>query len=191
VKISVPLWLWPWPQAKRTQAQIALNKTLVRELEQQARIVALKDEVIATRDETIRILGYELRSAVGAQGGALSSQKPDWVLVGIPRPGLGVRVWASRELSGTAFDMTPMDQPPPRWVIKATMAQALTVDEPDYASAMAKVAAIWKNWDRSQEKTYDPRPSMRELEDDNRDRLRLAEAARLAAIEAPGDGRTH
>lgn len=102
-------------------------------------------------DDRVAYLEAELRRLAGPQGAALSTQKPDWVLVGIPRPGVGVRVWASRELAGTSFDMTPMEQPPPRWVIRATMAQALTVDEPDYGAAMARVTQIWHNWDREQE----------------------------------------
>ena len=55
--------------------------------------------------------------------------------------------------------MTPMDQPPPRWVIKATMAQALTVDEPDYGAAMARVTGIWRNWDREGRQCPRPRGS--------------------------------
>lgn len=174
MKINVPWWLFPWPQAKRAAAHIALSKAFTRELEQQARVLLDRDRRIDDLCETARqdiatiaYLESELRKATGTVTGALSSQKPDWVLVGIPRPGRGVRVWASRELSGTAFDMTPMDEPPPRWLIKATMAQALTVDEPGYAEAMAKVSTIWANWDRaSQEKhTADVgRPKLRELD---------------------------
>lgn len=161
MKIDVPWWLFPWPQARRTRQHILLNKAMMRELELQARWLRERDQRIddlcetADQDiETIARLESELRKATGTVTGALSSQKPDWVLVGIPRPGRGVRVWASRELSGTAFDMTPLDEPPPRWQIKATMAQALTVDEPDYGAAMAKITVIWRNWDRAQEKTY-------------------------------------
>jgi hypothetical protein len=172
MKITVPWWLWPWPQAKRNQAHIALGKALTRELEQQAADYEQRiDDLCETARQdmaTIAHLEGELLKATSTVTGALSTQRPDWVLVGIPRPGAGVRVWASRELSGTAFDMTPMDEPPPRWQIKATMAQALTVDEADYAVAMAKISTIWQNWDRTaREETHTAdagRPRLRELD---------------------------
>lgn len=157
---SLPWWVNPWPIARNARSQLALNRALVRELDDQVKMKTAAETRCA-------YLEGELRSAVGAAGGALSSQKPDWILVGIPRPGRGVRVWASRELSGTAFDMTPVDEPPPRWQIKATMAQALTVDEADYGAAMAKITMIWRNWDRAQEEKTVVRPAsprLRELD---------------------------
>jgi hypothetical protein len=137
---------WPW----RTRRQLTdVIKGLTAELTDREREIGGLQLNIDLNVRTIQALEAELRRLAGTERGAmLSTQKPDWILVGIPRPGVGVRVWASRELAGTSFDMTPMDQPPPRWLIKATMAQALTVDEPGYAEAMAKVSAIWANWDR-------------------------------------------
>ena len=136
----------PW----KTRAQLAdVVRLLTDELTDRERRIG---ELCTTADadqQTIAFLEAELRRLAGTEHTAmLSTHKPDWVLVGIPRPGRGVRVWASRELAGTAFDMTPMDQPPPRWKITATMQQALTVDEPGYAPAMAKISEIWANWDR-------------------------------------------
>jgi hypothetical protein len=144
-------WRWPW----RTRQQLRkVISGLTDELTDRERRITDLCETAAQDQTTIAFLEGELRRLSGTQHSAmLSTQRPDWVLVGIPRPGVGVRVWASRELAGTSFDMTPMDQPPPRWVIKATMAQALTVDEPDYGAAMAKITEIWRNWDAEAART--------------------------------------
>jgi hypothetical protein len=146
---------WPRRLPWRTRRQLAdVIRLMTAELTDRERRIS---ELCTTAEQdtaTIAFLEAELRRLAGTERGAmLSTQKPDWVLVGIPRPGVGVRVWASRELAGTSFDMTPMDQPPPRWKIAATMAQALTVDEPDYGAAMAKITEIWHNWDREAART--------------------------------------
>jgi hypothetical protein len=149
--VKVPWWLRPWGEVLRLRRAVDYHANEADRLAEGNNSLAAK---LRVQSETVLFLEAELRRLAGTERGAmLSTQKPDWVLVGIPRPGVGVRVWASRELSGTAFDMTPMDQPPPRWKITATMAQALTVDEPDYGAAMAKVTQIWHNWDAEAART--------------------------------------
>lgn len=141
-------WLNPWREVSRLRKAVDYHAADAERLNEGNESLARK---LQDSEITVAYLEAELRRLAGTEGSAmLSTQKPDWVLVGIPHPGTGVRVWASRELAGTSFDMTPMEQPPPRWVIRATMAQALTVDEPGYGEAMAKITQIWHNWDREQ-----------------------------------------
>jgi hypothetical protein len=130
-------WL-PW----KTRAQLrGVIRLMTIELE-------MRDQALAEALRRADDLASQVRRLQGGTGAnAPSSQKPDFVLVGIPRPGAGVRLWASRELAGTSFDMTAMDDPPPRWMIRAVMAQALAIDKPTYPEAMAQMATIWRNWD--------------------------------------------
>jgi hypothetical protein len=104
-----------------------------------------RSALASSADDNAR-LRHQLAGVTGM--GAPSSQRPDWVMVGIPRPGVGVRIIASRQLSGTSFDMTAMEDPPPRWVIRAIMEQALFVDKSTYQIAIMEIGQIWANWDR-------------------------------------------
>lgn len=75
---------------------------------------------------------------------------PEFVLIGIDRKGAGKRLIASRDLPGAALGMTAMDDPPPRFQIRAVLARTLFIDKPTYSEAMARMAEIWRNWDRDE-----------------------------------------
>jgi hypothetical protein len=54
---------------------------------------------------------------------------------------------ASQDLGKTAFGMTEMNDPPPRWKISSVMANMLIIDKPDYPQALARLFEILANQD--------------------------------------------
>ena len=132
----LPWWLRPWGayiSAHRAFVVAHLNEI------QQAKIIRKQDRDIDDLKHEIR------RLRLGSGEGMPSTQEPDFVIVGIPRPGMGVRVIASQKLGGVRFDMTPMGEQP-EWVIRAQMGQALFADKPTYPEAITHVLTIWQNW---------------------------------------------
>jgi hypothetical protein len=146
----LPWWMRPWG------AFISLRRSHMHELavgEARTRLLHYAES------EVSRLQAEVSRLSLGAGSGMPSTGEPDFVLVGVQRPpGMGVRVIASRKLAGAMFDMTSMEDPPPRWVIRATMAQALFVDKPSYPEAIAHIGTIWANWDHGRETRTDPPP---------------------------------
>ena len=146
----LPWWLRPWG-AFRSQRR-GLIAAHVNEAHQ-ARIINEQDIRIDSLMAEIR------RLRLGSGEGMPSTGEPDFVIVGVQRPaGMGVRVIASRKLAGVKFDMTAFDDPPPRWVIRATMAQALFVDKLSYGEAIEHIGGIWANWDGDGAPGWQARP---------------------------------
>jgi hypothetical protein len=136
----VPWWLNPWRMVRDYRKAALYDSNLIRR----------QEEIIDRQDSEIADLMTDNRKLrLGSGEGVLSTFEPDFVIVGIPRPGVGVRVIASQKLAGTRFDMTPMGEQP-EWVIKAIMAQTLFVDKPTYPEAIAQISTIWANWARNQ-----------------------------------------
>src|SRR5690348_16439033 len=94
----LPWWLRPWGAAISSQRAFVVAH--LNEI-QQAKIIREQDRRIDGLNSEISKL------RLGSGQGMPSTQEPDFVMVGIPRPGAGVRVIASRKLTGTKFDMTP------------------------------------------------------------------------------------
>lgn len=166
--ITIPWWLRPWSevrglrayasrQRRDLQARIdSLHQTAGRDIKT---IRDLRDELARADCEIGSLRGQLAASVTGARtsGAALSTAAPEFVLVGIPRgAGLGKRLQASRDITVTAFAMTEIDDPPPRWKIGAIMERLLVIDKPTYGEALAHLATIWSNWDR------DERPVIRD-----------------------------
>jgi hypothetical protein len=142
---KLPWWLDPWMAYLGACRSLAHADILA---EAQAKIIREQDRKIDSLNAEIRKL------RLGSGQGMPSTQEPDFVMVGIPRPGMGVRVIASRKLSGTKFDMTTHPSRPggsePVWTIRALMERALFVDKPSYPEAVAHVGTVWANWDRAE-----------------------------------------
>jgi hypothetical protein len=136
--MRIPWWLNPW----RETAQLRQERdALTRQVDN------LLDDVTYAQEQSARLL--QLVDQLRADpGGTPSTGKVEFVLVGIDRMGAGKRLIASRELTGTRFDMTAIHEPPPRHVIKATMERALFIDGLAYSDAMDQLRTIWANWER-------------------------------------------
>jgi hypothetical protein len=138
--------IWPWStiahlkRANRTQADMIQRQALTAS--------QLKDELRSTRahrDSLLRTLDARLRSSTGDQHG---NAEPEFVIVGLDRPGQGKRIMASRHLTGTVLTMTDMSDPPPRWKVTAALGQMLIIDKPGYGDALLHMGTIWRNWER-------------------------------------------
>jgi hypothetical protein len=103
----------------------------------------LKADNGALRDQVRRLLKPDVPEGVTDMG-------LDFVMVGFDRgPGLGKRLMASRDLGKTAFGMTEMDDPPPRWKIQSVMANMVVMDERNHPDAMARLFGIWASQDEA------------------------------------------
>lgn len=131
-----------------------VNRKLRQAIASQSRMILNQSRVIGDVKAENRELKHKLSAYEGgtvAAGSALArhgSIVPEFVLAGFRRPGQGVRLIASRNLDGTDLTMTDMADPPPRWKLIAKLAQALTIDRPDYGSAIEEMSRIWRNWER-------------------------------------------
>jgi hypothetical protein len=72
---------------------------------------------------------------------------PEWVMVGVDVPA-GKRLYASRELKGTAFELA-VDQHlnGEGWHLETVMRNMLVITKPTYAECLAELMTIWRNWD--------------------------------------------
>jgi hypothetical protein len=103
-----------------------------------------------------------------------STGKPKFVMVGIDRPGGGVRLYASRDIperelrwglaTGRYGDATG-------WHIDAEMRRTLVTDADTWGQAFGRVFEIWENHDRE--------AAQAEIEDSRR--LRIGDSRRKAA----------
>jgi hypothetical protein len=82
---------------------------------------------------------------------AVSTGHPKFVMVGVDRPGGGVRLYASREIPERelAFALA-QDQygTATGWHIDAEMRHVLIIDKPTWGEAFAHAFMIWENADR-------------------------------------------
>jgi hypothetical protein len=153
----IPWWLNPWRAALSLRHACAEQGRIISN---QARTVhQVRDE---NRDLKAQIYRMQHPPAVSA-GSALalgSSIKPEFVLAGFTRGAAGVRLIASRNLDGTDLTMTGMSDPPPRWALHAKLGNALIIDKPDYGSAIAEMARIWRNWEAEDRKGVEQRKAI-------------------------------
>lgn len=161
--MNLPWWLNPWREVRR------LNDAAVRADYSLARMSGRLDEMCETARQDIATIetltgrNAELarQLAVAADAGPRSGKalvgweqqggaRPEFVLAGVDRGRAGgKRLYASKDLGGTAFGMTEMDDPPPRWKLSTAMERMLTIDKPTYGEALAHLMRIWSNWDRA------------------------------------------
>jgi hypothetical protein len=166
--IRLPWWLSPWREVRACRAA---NLRLL------GRLTKYAEDLDHSHHHSSR-LESELRSlrSLSAQDGMLSTQTPEFVIVGIPRPGMGVRLVASRDLGALAFGMTPTSTGGAQWKITATLDKTLFIDKPSYPEAFGHMSTIWRNWERDAEReqhkdmprlpagvTPVPRPPEREI----------------------------
>jgi len=140
-------WLNPWREARRLRQSAEGYELRIHDLCRGRDVDARK---IAELEREIRSLRGKLAAAVTdarTSGAALVIAGPEFVMVGTPRQG-GKRLHVSRDITVTAFAMTEIDDPPPRWKIGAIMEQLLVIDKPTYSECLAHLATIWANWDR-------------------------------------------
>jgi hypothetical protein len=70
--------------------------------------------------------------------------KPDWVMLGVPRaPGMGVRLYACKELPSADFQITEAGFEA-AWALDVTMKNVLVIDKPTYGEAIARLFEIWQ-----------------------------------------------
>lgn len=162
MRLALPWWLNPWRERKRLLEAVDYHAQDAHRMDLSITRLAAElreAQIVIGRLETDRIRAERAAEQAGRmvtqlQGGtgmsARSTQSPDWVMTGIPRPGIGVRVIASQQLGQLRFDMTAMDDPPPRHLLSAVLEQALFVDRPTYSEAIAEVGRIWANWRKDQ-----------------------------------------
>lgn len=73
---------------------------------------------------------------------------PEWVMAGVDVPA-GKRLYASRELKGSAFAVAVTDSSysADGWHLTTTMKRMLVITKPTYAQCLAELMTIWQNWD--------------------------------------------
>lgn len=163
---ELPWWLNPWGAVRGYRAA---NLRLLGQLDDWRKRSAENSRAAAHHEKTIRELTDELaksnrhilrlRGQLSAavtdsktSGSSLTDVLPEFVLVGTPRANGGKRLMVSRDLNVTAFAMTEMDDPPPRWKLGVILEKMLMTDAPTYGEALAHIAKIWGNWDRDEAK---------------------------------------
>lgn len=146
--------IWPW---SKIHSQQRLIQSLRYQVSEQAGRIErgtaenrrLAAEVNAQRKQLSSVRPLDSRAA-----GAMEADRqnaPDFVMLGLTRPaGLGVRLYASRDLPQAQFGPPPMarDYSAGAYLLHSVMANMLVVDKPTYAEAQARVAEIWANQDR-------------------------------------------
>jgi hypothetical protein len=147
MKRQLPWWLNPWKAYRRLDQMARWQDERLKNQQENAQ--KLRSELIR-KQQVIQQLEANLRAALNQKTGGISmEQAPEFVMVGIERGnGSGKRIIASKELGSTSFGMTPIESPPPRWMIESVLSNALFVDAPTYGAALDRVAHIWANWER-------------------------------------------
>lgn len=74
---------------------------------------------------------------------------PEWVMAGVDVPA-GKRLYASRELKGSAFAVAVDENwNGDGWHLTTTMQRMLVITKPTYAECLAELMTIWQNWDNA------------------------------------------
>jgi hypothetical protein len=74
---------------------------------------------------------------------------PEWVMAGVDVPA-GKRLYASRELKGSAFAVAVDENwNGDGWHLTTTMCRMLVITKPTYAECLAELMTIWQNWDNA------------------------------------------
>lgn len=83
-----------------------------------------------------------------------SDGQPKFVMVGVDRPGGGVRLYASRDIPPGRLNwgQRDTDSYAVAWHVEADMVSVLIIDKPTWGEAFARVFEIWENHDREQQR---------------------------------------
>lgn len=138
--MRIPWWLRPFTQYK------ALLRKHTAHLNKCAALIQAEQDEIRRLDLQVTSLQRELAAAHALPGGMPSTATPEFIFIGIPRPDGSKRLWASKDLAGTAFTMTDDMAGGAKWKIGAIMANSLTTDGDSYGECIEKVLTIWANW---------------------------------------------
>jgi hypothetical protein len=73
---------------------------------------------------------------------------PEWVMVGVDVPA-GKRLYASRELKGSAFAVAAQEHSytADGWHLTTTMRRMLVITKLTYVECLAELMRIWQNWE--------------------------------------------
>jgi hypothetical protein len=139
-KIRIPWWANPWRAYTSERYRHQLTKAVHKES------LDLWQRTVHQLHGDNSELRRQLENAKALPDGMASTEVPEFIFIGIPRPDGSKRLWASKDLAGTAFSMHSDGLKQPKWKIGAVMAQSLTVDGPDYGTCIERVLKIWANW---------------------------------------------
>jgi hypothetical protein len=74
---------------------------------------------------------------------------PEWAMVGVDVPA-GKRLYASRDLKGTAFELAvDAHLNGEGWHLETVMRNMLVITKPTYGECLAELMTIWQNWDNA------------------------------------------
>lgn len=72
---------------------------------------------------------------------------PEWAMVGVDVPA-GKRLYASRHLKGTAFEVAvDAHMNGEGWHLATVMQRMLVITRPTYSECLAELTRIWQNWE--------------------------------------------
>lgn len=115
---------------------------------------------------------------------APSTGRPSHIMIGVDRPGGGVRVYASRELpTDLGWSQREIRNHIIAWHIDADMTHVLVIDAPTWGEAYARAFGIWENQDREKQRRF--------IEDGQRRaaRNRVLDGPAHPAVASPPDSR--
>lgn len=153
--------------SRRWQERLHPWRTIARQHE---RIGGLNDAILAQqrlldqRAARLDAQQREMRLAAGTAGFSVGWEQagavtPEFVIVGTGRGSQGgVRVYASRELAGTAIRLVPDPDAPQalasavsgKWKLEAILGRAIVSNEPDRDKAVEHVMTIFRNQERAE-----------------------------------------
>lgn len=151
---ELPWHLRPWHAYRTQRAEIALYRALTGQLERNNAALVRRNEELDARLH--RLHGPLERDVIGMQAERMfgyespGTDQLAFVIAGADRGnGRGVRLYASSQLAAVSFRMTEMDDPPPRFVLRATFGRTDVVDRPDYHQAMWQLDRMWRSRDNA------------------------------------------
>jgi hypothetical protein len=92
----------------------------------------------------------ERRTSGGYSGSNPAGAGPEWAMVGVDVPA-GKRLYASRHLKGTAFELAvDAHLNGEGWHLETIMQRMLIITRPTYGECLAELMTIWQNWERNE-----------------------------------------
>lgn len=146
--------IWPWSKIARLQGVIQFYRRRDDEMARRIELGMAENKRLAAVVNDQRKQLASVRPLDPGAVGAMETDRqnrPDFVMLGLTRPaGLGVRLYASRDLPQAQFGPPPMarDYSAGAYLLHSVMSNMLVVDKPTYDEALARVREIWANWDR-------------------------------------------
>lgn len=146
----LPWWLVPWSAYRTSQAALRLAQADAQSMARANSCLLLRNEELDARLACLHgplekdVIGLQAERMFGYESPGTDSLA--FVICGADRGnGRGVRLYASSQLAAVSFRMTPEDDPPPRFQLRATFGRTDVVDKPDYPQALAQLDAMWRS----------------------------------------------